>query len=354
MVFNIAVLDVSNIFYRLYTKVVNIDQKSKDYILKDFNNLKTKVYNEFKQFVFEELILNHNIEKVYLLFDPFYTINDQKDEIQNLSSLRKQRLGQYKANRKNDNIDISILKSEVFENIISFFIQNKFKDKIFIYSSQSLEADDYCEVISKINKEKNIVYITSDLDYSRYLNDKSMILCKGLKLDGNNENYISYNSFYNKYKFKPSIMSVVIYKAFFGDTSDNIEGSLNSKSTVIYRSTANKLIEIINSMVEEGVSLADVKLALVDSRSRVHLESLKQFESFLEECKSSMTNKSYLDFISITQSNIDVIDSYVKTEEELNLYRRLSSIDYTGNLKKARESATNYIKSKKKFSFNKI
>lgn len=353
MVFNIAVLDISNIFYRIYTKVVNIGQNNKDNILKD-TSLKTKIYNEFKHFIFEELILNHNIEKVYLLFDPFYTVNDQKDEIQNISSLRKQRLSQYKANRKNDNADLSILKSEVFENIISFFIQNKFKDKIFVYASQSLEADDYCEVISNINKEKSIVYITSDLDYSRYLNDKSMILCKGLKLDDNSENYISYNSFYNKYKFKPSIMSVVIYKAFFGDTSDNIEGSLNSKSTVIYRSTANKLIEIINSMVEEGVSLADVKLVLADSNSKKCLKSLKSFELFLEECKSSMTNKSYLDFISITQSYIDVIDSYIKSEEELNLYRKSSSIDYTGNLKKARESATNYIKNKKKFSFNKI
>lgn len=354
MVFNIAVLDISNIFYRIYTKVVNIGQNNKDNILKD-TSLKTKIYNEFKHFIFEELILNHNIEKAYLLFDPFYTVNDQKDEIQNLSSLRKQRLSQYKANRKNDNTDLSILKSEVFESIISFFIQNKFKDKIFVYSSQSLEADDYCEVISNINKEKSIVYITSDLDYSRYLNDKSMILCKGLKLDDNNENYISYNSFYNKYKFKPSIMSVVIYKAFFGDASDNIEGSLNSKSTVIYRSTANKLIEIINSMVEEDVSLADVKLALADSSSRVSSKpSLKSFELFLEECKSSMTNKSYLDFICTTQNYIDVIDSYIKTENELNLYRKSSSIDYTGNLKKARESATNYIKNKKKFSFNKI
>ena len=110
------------------------------------------------------------------------------------------------------------------------------------------------ESIIKENENKDILMITNDEDYARYLSPKVEMM--------NTDNWLNLftvDSFREKYNFIPSIAGVCVWKACFGDGSDNIKG----ESKELFRQKALGKQMMLNLKLLNMLStLATIKMLL--------------------------------------------------------------------------------------------
>lgn len=210
------------------------------------------------------------------------------------------------------------LKTNTLLLLYKEFIQAKYDGKIEVYHSQKYEADDYCDQLTK--DCLRTILVTNDMDWSRYLSRDCSICNKGLSIESN---LYTAEDFAKDKGYKPNVTTVTLMKAFFGDKSDNITGSFMLPKIKVYRSVANKVKEAILSYQEH------------DNLYQARLDILGQKNAFEEPLKSlaeTLTDKGYSTIISTTLNNVDIIDTLIHNEADLNdCYVRLS-IDYdSGN-----------------------
>jgi 5'-3' exonuclease len=185
--------------------------------------------------------------KIFLLYDPI-PVNDLGiSKVFKYDNNRKSENPDYKANRK-----LSPLYIDVLTQYQKYFFYRG--DNIISVYSDLYEADDYVESIVKelrdTNKKERIACVTTDHDFCRYLD---------LDIDIINKDWdhpYTREEFFNAYDFLPTISSVTLNKAIFGDESDNIKGAIKIKRSLeMIRNSANDAIKYLG---EHDMPLEDL------------------------------------------------------------------------------------------------
>lgn len=144
---------------------------------------------------------------VFCLFDNYRSRLDLQSSF--LNSGRKAISESYKKARKKQ-------PKEWYNslNIIKYYYEVN-DPKYYVAQLQGLEADDLVKPTLKLAKGKSLL-ISSDLDWCRYLSDDVDWLPN---LD---EEPLTVSDASHKLGFKCTENNIILYKALFGDTSDNI------------------------------------------------------------------------------------------------------------------------------------
>ena len=146
---------------------------------------------------------------IYLLIDNYFSRADLQSTF--LFADRKQLDEAYKATRKKENRE--------FYNSINFIRYYYLIGPDFYHTIRidGLEADDLVKpLLSSDCRDKRCLMITNDLDWCRYLSDKVDWL-PDLSRDPETRGDVSL-----RLGFPCTEKNLIIYKAFFGDESDNI------------------------------------------------------------------------------------------------------------------------------------
>lgn len=287
MLFDDIVIDSANLFYRLKKE----SQNSLDITKKLID--------------FTENLITTNLKKdgnIWILFDPisFSDLGESKIFVHSLS--RKQILPDYKANRKYSNLYLNTI--ELYRK---YYLHKGEKYKL-VYS-ETYEADDYVEPLLKKLENHKIALISTDLDFSRYINDNICLINKGFN------DPFTVKEFINTFKFNPTKTSVTFYKALFGDTSDNIKGVIFTKKARflcphggIKLLCLNFIKSIENEDLDEVITKWK-KLTLkgcIENNEKSHMEEL-----FIQIYQ----NDAKLDLTRILFNNIKVIRSQLENKK---------------------------------------
>ena len=151
----------------------------------------------------------HSDGNVYLLFDNYFSRADMQSAFQFAD--RKRLDEAYKATRKKEN--------KQFYQTINFlrYYYMIGPEKYFTLRLDNLEADDLVKpILSIIDSSERSLLVSSDLDWARYIRDNVHQL-SSLKEDPKSFREIS-----TELGFEITENSLIMYKAIFGDPSDNI------------------------------------------------------------------------------------------------------------------------------------
>ena len=308
-IYDKVILDMSNFFYRVaafYLK--NLTEESANTFVK--NNT---IFSNYKQVVMD--LSTQTMGTLYLLFDPLRSDGQ-------LSERQKIKEG-YKSNRDKNN-PVAILKMDTLQKLYSHFSLERSK-KIRVLHSLEYEADDYAE---KLTEEGKCLMITSDEDFSRYLEKGRVeMLIKGISIK--EDGIFTFDDFEKKYGFKPTISSVIFWKTFFGDKSDNIPGVFLDDKTKVLRKAADEAKELIKEMGEKNLDYAAEKIAFFGGQG--HFKKLKELLTL------SNTKKSYEKLLDMSDENFRIIESALPRQSDIKIEKFITEVDIkTKEVKKAK------------------
>lgn len=269
------IIDVVNLCYKTFTK-------EKDSVVTVGSKLvyKNSICNFIKSV--ESLVKDYLYEdgKVYLLFDNYFSRADLKTSF--MFADRKDLDKAYKETRKKEHKE--------FYNSVNFLRYYYLTDtsKFRSIQIQGLEADDLVKPLlnSKYCKGSSCLLVSSDLDWVRYLNpDPSVDWLPSFKEEPETIEDVSF-----KLGFKVTENSIILYKAIFGDASDNVDSivPLNDKNKADF-------VELI----KDGDSHLDI---LLKSRSCPDCDILRAID---KEEKKFIINVQLVSSIACDPSHID-------------------------------------------------
>jgi 5'-3' exonuclease len=221
LIYNHIIVDISNLFYRIKGSCKNSLDITKKLISYTEGDIKKNL---------------HKDGTIWILFDPlsYSDLGENKAFINGME--RKELLPDYKANRK---------YSDLFLETIELYRKYYFYrgDKIKLVYSDLYEADDFVEpILDNIKSEKqySVAMISTDLDWSRYIENSEKriihLINKGFNTPFTTE------EFEKIYQFKPTKTAIILFKALFGDKSDNIQGVISIKKAKFICSEGVKLL----------------------------------------------------------------------------------------------------------------
>lgn len=303
-IYDKLIVDTSNIFYRVaafYLK--DLSQDSAAQLMK--NNT---VFNYYKSAI--QTLKQQTLGKVCLLFDPLLSNG-------NMSERLKIKEG-YKATR-DKNTPTNKLRIDTLEKLYSYFIVDPQKD-IEVYHDITLEADDF---VAKLTESGKCLMITSDEDFCRYLESGRVeMLNQGLTIK--DSSIFTAEDFEKKHGFKPTITSVIFWKAIFGDVSDNIVGSFKDPSTKVIVTASDEMMKLIKSFGEENTDLAEVKSEFFAGNGR--------FKRLKDLLILSNTDRSFEKLLNMTDDNFKVIESKLPRNSSIPIENYKIKLDF--NIKK--------------------
>ena len=197
MAYSVILVDVFNLFYRKQ------DTTDKNPVTKAANCI------EFIEKTIRKELGSKG--KLYLIFDPIPKQDYGYSNKFSYTNIRTEIDPGYKKNRKHD----ACVQESV--RLIREFYKYRGPDVISVYGD-GYEADDFVESIVKLEAGKKIALFTTDMDWARYLAPKTDIINKGFN------NPYTVEEFEKDFNYYPTITTVSLYKAFYGDDSDNIVG----------------------------------------------------------------------------------------------------------------------------------
>lgn len=237
MIYRNILIDSSNLFYRLQRK----------------NDSCKSAVKRMIGFV-EETSMAHLSPDgtVYLLFDPVAQDDLGESKSFEVTSYRKMLSRDYKCNRTH---------SPIFKSTISLFMKYfAYKgEKIKLVYSQMFEADDYVEPLLEKLTEGDRALVSNDEDWARYIDDKTFLISKGY------DEPFDKKDFYNKFKFYPTPAANTLYKAIYGDKSDNITGCIFMKKAKFITNIKKTAYDYIKWVSENDVSLDEIEKAFSDT-----------------------------------------------------------------------------------------
>lgn len=315
LIYDKIIVDVSNIFYRvasLYLK--DLTQETVNQLSK--NNT---VFNHYKSVL--DKLQDQTLGEVCLLFDPMLS-NGQ------MSARLKIKEG-YKTVR-DKNSPTAQLRLDTLEKLYSEFIVTK-RPRISVYHDVQFEADDFVEKLTETGK---CLLLSSDEDWSRYLEaGRVEMLTKGFTLK--QENIYTATDFEKKHGFKPNIASVTLWKALYGDVSDNIVGSFKDPGTKVIRTASDVMMEILKDIGEGELTLSEAKIEFFRGSGK--------FQRLTELLKLSNTCRSYEKLLDLTDANLRVIESMLPRDSDIDINKFRVDLDINFASKS---------KATKKFSLN--
>lgn len=240
MLYDDIIIDSANLFYRLQnndnstTTVIELTKK-----MINFVNDETKKH------------LKEN-GTIWIVFDPISKnkLNEEKSfHIQtyskSTSSIRKNINKNYKAKRQ-----YSPFYAKTIENVMKYFAYRG--EKIKEVYSQTYEADDYIEpLVASLPKDSQIALVTTDEDWAKAIKENVYMINKGY------DEPWSKKDFFEKYKFNPTPAANILYKSFFGDKSDNIQGCIFMKKAKFMTNIRKTCLNVIKDVSESGISIDD-------------------------------------------------------------------------------------------------
>lgn len=193
--FNKIFVDVSNFYYRAYYDVKNrLEQE--ETIVADTLTQALKMLNRIER---DYLSLNG---KMVFLFDNSHSGINRRLEID----------PEYKGNRTQ--------QEQAFYRSLDFFhlVLMNYKDNYSVLKIEGYESDDLVKTLVEMNPKQKILLISNDLDWFRAISDWVHVA----KYEG--KDYVIYRpeEFEERFGFPASAKGLCIYKAFRGDSGDNV------------------------------------------------------------------------------------------------------------------------------------
>lgn len=202
MQYDVIIVDMFNLYYRKKSTSLEKDPIS------IARNMVTYIDKDVKSHLC-------NNGKLMLLYDPIPKTDLGLSKVFKYTE-RQEIVSSYKSNRVHDRECLTVV------NLVRKYYLHRGPDVISVISDR-FEADDYVESIVKEYSGKDIAMISTDEDWCKYLSDKVVMVNSGWN------SIFTVEKFKNKYGFIPSISGVCVWKACFGDGSDNIKGALQVK-----------------------------------------------------------------------------------------------------------------------------
>lgn len=229
MLYDYIVIDSANLFYRCLGKNETAEQVVR------------------KMISFTEDLRQSLNDTLYIIFDPIseYDLGESKS-FKFPSSERKKIDENYKANRQ--------YSSLYYQSILLYKKFYTYRgDKVKTIYSQEYEADDFVEpLLEMIGPNKKVALITTDYDWSRYISDNVHMINKGL------DKPYSVKEFEEKFLFKPTKASIILYKALYGDSSDNIKGAIYLDKTKLVNNIKELCYNYIKEVADKDKTIEEV------------------------------------------------------------------------------------------------
>ena len=284
MLYDYIVIDSANLFYRCLGK----------------NDAAEQVVRKMISFT-EDLRQSLN-DTLYIIFDPIseYDLGESKS-FKFPSSERKKIDENYKANRQ--------YSSLYYQSILLYKKFYTYRgDKVKTIYSQEYEADDFVEpLLEMIRHNKKVALVTTDYDWSRYISDDVHMINKGL------DKPYSIKDFEEKFLFKPTKASITLYKALYGDESDNIKGSIYLDKTKLVNNIKELCYNYIKEVADMNKSLEDVEK---DLKQGYKFDAAHIGETPLEQLLFAFhMNSKQVNIIDKTILNMSIVRSLLEGKD---------------------------------------
>ena len=284
MLYDYIIIDSANLFYRCLGKNETAEQVVR------------------KMISFTEDLRQSLNDTLYIIFDPIseYDLGESKS-FKFPSSERKKIDENYKANRQ--------YSSLYYQSIILYKKFYTYRgDKVKTIYSQEYEADDFVEPLLKmIGPNKKVALVTTDYDFSRYISDDVHMINKGL------DKPYSIKDFEEKFLFKPTKASITLYKALYGDESDNIKGSIYLDKTKLVNNIKELCYNYIKEVADMNKSLEDVEK---DLKQGYKFDAAHIGETPLEQLLFAFhMNSKQVNIIDKTILNMSIVRSLLEGKD---------------------------------------
>lgn len=274
MKYDILIFDVHNLYYRALWKNTNRST------VIDGRTIKTGGIQRSLEMIKrrQEKYLKEG-GTMYFLFD-----NPESRE-----TLKKMISFEYKRNRKN-------MQPEFYKGLNYLeTILKKWTDNGYVIREYKTEADDFVDPIVKNNIDKDILMVSTDMDWSRCLSDKCHWLDK-------REVYTPYE-FEVKYGFYPTRSSVCFYKTFYGDRIDNIEGVLTQLGLTYFKMIIERYTDIYDFIYDA----INNKIDFLDEGWKIRIAL---------DRKKLTTNWKLVDFVGLDNVDLERHSTKCKLQKE--------------------------------------
>lgn len=284
MLYDYIIIDSANLFYRCLGKNETAEQVVR------------------KMISFTEDLRQSLNDTLYIIFDPIseYDLGESKS-FKFPSSERKKIDENYKANRQ--------YSSLYYQSIILYKKFYTYRgDKVKTIYSQEYEADDFIEpLLEMIGPNKKVALISTDYDWSRYISDDVHMINKGL------DKPYSIKDFEEKFLFKPTKASITLYKALYGDESDNIKGSIYLDKTKLVNNIKELCYNYIKEAADMNKSLEDVEK---DLKQGYKFDAAHIGETPLEQLLFAFhMNSKQVNIIDKTILNMSIVRSLLEGKD---------------------------------------
>ena len=284
MLYDYIIIDSANLFYRCLGKNETAEQVVR------------------KMISFTEDLRQSLNDTLYIIFDPIseYDLGESKS-FKFPSSERKKIDENYKANRQ--------YSSLYYQSIILYKKFYTYRgDKVKTIYSQEYEADDFIEpLLEMIGPNKKVALVTTDYDFSRYISDDVHMINKGL------DKPYSIKDFEEKFLFKPTKASITLYKALYGDESDNIKGSIYLDKTKLVNNIKELCYNYIKEVADMNKSLEDVEK---DLKQGYKFDAAHIGETPLEQLLFAFhMNSKQVNIIDKTILNMSIVRSLLEGKD---------------------------------------
>jgi len=264
MKYDNILIDISNFYMRAYA--VNQDLTAE---LEDGSKIVSGgIYTAIRMINSIESKFLKEDGKIYFLFDNCHSGENRRKLID----------PDYKSNRtkKDDGFYRSM---DIFQTILL-----NYKDNFYCVKKEGFEADDLVDPLVKIFPEdEEVLLVSNDMDWMRSLTDYCHVARYEMR------DYVVYRpvDFTDKFGFEPSIKNIVLYKAFRGDSSDNIPPGLpgiREKDLIRLVLDYDSMTDVISKIRGNQYISLGFKQKIIENASRLLLnERLVSFQSISKD-----------------------------------------------------------------------
>jgi Rad3-related DNA helicase len=243
----------------------------------------------------------------YFIFDPIIPSDLSINKYFSYHATSRQEISDtYKSGRTKEPVI-----QKVAEFLYKFYSHRG--DSIKVVTSNFLEADDFIEGIIAKHSDENIAIVTNDLDAARFLGKNVFIINKTFDIP------ITVDSFKKKNGYIPTIASVTLTKAIYGDKSDNIQGVLANKKAIFENSHKKVIDDFIKEIIQENLNLDEVERhlrqggysQLVSKKDKSKLEEFKFLLETIPQKENLM--QLLLNNIRLIKTRCKNVDKYIKS-----------------------------------------
>lgn len=336
MQYDVIALDMFNLYHRKKNVALENDPIS------IARNMVTFINTEVKQHLTNE-------GKLFLLYDPIPKTDLGLSKTFKYTE-RQEIVHAYKQNRVHDRQAITVV------DLVRKYFLHRGPNVVSVLSDK-FEADDFIESIVKDYPDKDILMVTNDEDFCRYLSPKVEMM------NWDWDKMLTVTAFEEKYGFTPSIAGVCVWKACFGDGadtsngkikcgagSDNIKGALQVKGLKKANDVKLKAFEYIKYLGEHPeVTVKDIEdLSKISSTELFKKKDRTLEEEFIYELNQFDPKyevvTTFFSNMRVVQSRCDDYKKFAKSKDVDDRFNTLIEKTLGFNVKEDRTFKFGMIK----------